>query len=104
MSNETAGFLGRVIEERMLCQLARHSVLSFEELRRYAAPGGDCAIVRQVLAGLIERGAVVRKPHRRGLWYQGYARASVREQPGDDEMPVVFVRLLEELELRHADW
>jgi hypothetical protein len=105
MYDEIAELPGQVIEERLLRQLAWHTVLSFDELKARVAPGAGSAVVRQVLAGLMERGIVVRKPHRRrGLWYQGYARGSASEQGRNDQVPVAFVRLLEQLELSHADW
>jgi hypothetical protein len=105
MYNEIAALPGQVIEERLLRQLGCHTVLSYDELKARVAAGADGAVVRQVLAGLVERGVVVRKAHRRrGFWYVGYARVSASEQGSNDEVPVAFVRLLEQLELRHPDW
>jgi predicted ArsR family transcriptional regulator len=70
-----------LIERRILATLATRGVLPISALR--AAHGGclDDRAARELLERLVAEGLVVRRAHRGGLWYIGYALAKPASEP-----------------------
>lgn len=95
-----------LIERRILALLAAGDVLPTSGLR--AAHGGflDDRTAHELLERLVAEGLIVRRPHRRGLWYIGYALAEPAPgaQPPAESIPAPFRRLFAALagELREV--
>jgi hypothetical protein len=89
---------GELIERRLLALLTTRGALPASALR--AASGSlDDRAAREILARLVAEGLIVRRPHRRGLWYVGYALAEPApgSQPPAACIPAPFRRLFEAL-------
>jgi hypothetical protein len=70
-----------LIERRILAALTARDVLPISALRAAYGWSLDNRAARELLERLVAEGLIVRRPHRRCLWYIGYALAEPAPEP-----------------------
>ncbi len=88
-----------IVSQRILDLFAQDKVFSFNEILSALANVADADQVRSVLANLQRRRVVMLRPHRRGVWFMGYAAGDMTHgwQPDPEEIPQPFRALLSQL-------